>query len=236
MKSFVKRTLLPLLLAGMGICIAANVIANLLYSFLYSFGLETMRDVTTHLSWGDFAFTLFSSAVLPAILEEMVFRGYMLGLLRPYGQTTALFLTSLLFGMLHGSIIQSPFAFILGLAFGFLALQTGSIWPSVMLHFLNNAYATFQQYADLFGRSEVGAMQFSLVLQMTLLLLGLVAVWFLRTRTDVFAPMPNGPCHTLSANRRAGIVFSTPVTVLAILLLLAHMVRTAINTWHWVTV
>ena len=227
-----RRILLPVMLAGLGICIASNAIVNLLHNFIYAFGIETMRDSVTHLSWADFFYTLFASAVLPALLEEMVFRGYMLSLLRPYGQTAALFLTALLFGMMHGGIIQVPFAFIAGLAFGFIALRTGSIWPSVVLHFLNNAYATCTQYGELFAKTETGAAQFSITLQMTLLLLALAAIWFLRTRTDFFAPLPNGPWHTLSAGRRAGLVFSAPVTLLALATFVFYMVYVAVRTWH----
>jgi sodium transport system permease protein len=82
-------------------------------------------------------------ALLPAITEEFAFRGYILsGLERTYNQTTAIVLSSLLFGFLHVllSLFQQLFgATILGLVLGLLAIRTRSLWPGVVFHLLNNA-------------------------------------------------------------------------------------------------
>jgi sodium transport system permease protein len=82
-------------------------------------------------------------ALLPAITEEIAFRGYVLsGLERTYDTSTAIVLSSLLFGFLHVllSLFQQLFgATILGLVLGLLAVRTGSLWPGVLFHFINNA-------------------------------------------------------------------------------------------------
>ncbi len=82
-------------------------------------------------------------ALLPAITEEFAFRGFILsGLERTYNTTTAIVLSSLLFGFLHVllSLFQQLFgATILGLVLGLLAVRTRSLWPGVLFHFLNNA-------------------------------------------------------------------------------------------------
>ena len=82
-------------------------------------------------------------ALLPAITEEVAFRGYLLsGLRRSYPEGTAIVLSALLFGILHVllSLFQQLFgATLLGLVIGLIALRTGSLWPGVLFHFINNS-------------------------------------------------------------------------------------------------
>ena len=82
-------------------------------------------------------------ALMPAITEELAFRGYILsGLERTYSTRTAIILSALLFGFLHVllSLFQQFFgAALLGLILGAIAVRTGSLWPGVVFHFVNNA-------------------------------------------------------------------------------------------------
>jgi len=83
-------------------------------------------------------FFFFNISVIPAITEEFIFRGVILGKLRKYGETFAVLFSSITFSLLHGNLEQIPFAFVLGLALGLIVIKTGSILPSMILHFLNN--------------------------------------------------------------------------------------------------
>jgi sodium transport system permease protein len=82
-------------------------------------------------------------ALMPAITEELAFRGYILtGLRRSYSEGTSIVLSALLFGILHVliSLFQQLFgATLLGLVLGLIAFRTGSLWPGVLFHFINNA-------------------------------------------------------------------------------------------------
>jgi sodium transport system permease protein len=84
-------------------------------------------------------------ALMPAITEEVAFRGYILsGLQRTYRVPTAILLSALLFGFFH--VLQSLFvqlfgATILGLVIGLIAIRTRSLWPGVLFHFINNSLA-----------------------------------------------------------------------------------------------
>lgn len=85
-------------------------------------------------------------AVMPGIAEEFFFRGYLLGSLR--GKLPAWFaigLTGLIFGLFHASlggiilverVLSSTF---LGIILGWVCWQTGSVFPGMVLHVLNNA-------------------------------------------------------------------------------------------------
>lgn len=86
---------------------------------------------------------LLSIALLAPILEELLFRGAIEGyLLRewrsPWG---AIVVSSLIFGVVHMNPAQIPFAFLLGMMFGWLYYRTGSLLPGVVGHVLNNSVA-----------------------------------------------------------------------------------------------
>ena len=58
---------------------------------------------------------LVSTAVLPALVEEMVFRGYILGALRPQGDGLAIVFSAVFFGLLHGKDVYKRQIFHLSL-------------------------------------------------------------------------------------------------------------------------
>jgi sodium transport system permease protein len=79
-------------------------------------------------------------ALLPAISEELVFRGFLFsGLQRNNGHLRAILATSLLFGLSHGVLQQSITATIMGLLLGWLAYKTGGVVCSIVFHFVHNA-------------------------------------------------------------------------------------------------
>jgi sodium transport system permease protein len=79
-------------------------------------------------------------AILPAICEELAFRGFILSGLRHLGSKSwAIGLTAVFFGMAHGLIQQSLSAAALGTVIGYIAVQTGSIIPCMLFHVTYNA-------------------------------------------------------------------------------------------------
>lgn len=71
------------------------------------------------------------------IAEELLFRGVLLRGLLPYGKKSAIIVTSLLFGLFHGNLMQAPYAFAVGLVFGYVAVEYNILWAMV-LHMFNN--------------------------------------------------------------------------------------------------
>lgn len=84
---------------------------------------------------------VLSTAVLPAILEEVVVRGIIMQPLRRFGDKFAIVASALIFGIMHGNMVQIPYTIVAGLFMGYLAIATGSLWPSIILHFINNFYS-----------------------------------------------------------------------------------------------
>ena len=79
-------------------------------------------------------------ALLPAICEELTFRGFILSGFRHLGHKWwAIVASSLLFGVAHPLLQQSLVTCIVGLVIAFIAVQTGSILPGMLFHFTHNA-------------------------------------------------------------------------------------------------
>ena len=81
-------------------------------------------------------------ALAPALAEELLFRGLLLGRLKSsLGTGTALVLSSLLFGAIHLDFAQGAAAVVLGLYLGALTLSTGSTHAAILCHGVNNLAA-----------------------------------------------------------------------------------------------
>ncbi len=87
---------------------------------------------------------LISIVIIPAIFEELLFRKAILNYSKKYGKAFAVVFSALIFGLFHMNLSQGIFAFLIGILFGIIAVQTSSIKLTVLLHFLNNLYAAFQ--------------------------------------------------------------------------------------------
>ncbi len=91
---------------------------------------------------GGFALVLLAAAVLPAVCEELAFRGLVqTGFLKRFSPPVAIVLTALCFGLAHFSFYRFlPTAF-LGLMLGWLAWRTRSLFPGMLVHAMNNGIA-----------------------------------------------------------------------------------------------
>ncbi len=98
-------------------------------------------------NFGWLVLALILMALLPAIFEELVFRGILLnGLRKGLSDISALFISALMFALMHGSIQQLVYPFALGLVLGWLAMRTGSTFTSMLVHFLNNTIVIIINY------------------------------------------------------------------------------------------
>lgn len=78
-------------------------------------------------------------AVIPAVFEELIFRGIILkGLMSKYNKITSIILSAIFFVLMHTSLQQTLYQFYLGLLLGGIVAYGGSIFYSIILHFLNN--------------------------------------------------------------------------------------------------
>lgn len=81
----------------------------------------------------------FHKVVLAPLFEEFWFRGMVLQSLRPYGNGFAIFVSSLLFGLTHANLQQFFYTAAIGMILGYVAVQTGSVITSTVMHAMFNA-------------------------------------------------------------------------------------------------
>jgi sodium transport system permease protein len=97
--------------------------------------LRTLRDGQGAFWW----MYLIVYVLLPAVCEELAFRGFILaGLRRRFPVWTAIFISSFLFALYHMNVFQALPTFILGVVLGVLAVRSGSIFPGMLFHLLYN--------------------------------------------------------------------------------------------------
>ncbi|QSX77892.1 type II CAAX endopeptidase family protein [Agrilutibacter solisilvae] len=88
------------------------------------------------------AVTLLLMALIVPVLEELVFRGLLLGgLARHIGFGWANAIQALVFAASHDDLPRLPFYLALGLFAGWLVKRTRSLGPAIVLHALNNSWA-----------------------------------------------------------------------------------------------
>ncbi len=88
-------------------------------------------------------YLLITFALLPALLEEFLFRGILSAEYSSYGASTAVIISSLCFGLLHFSFVRLPIYFFMGIILALTAGATRSLLPPVLIHAANNAFVLF---------------------------------------------------------------------------------------------
>ena len=90
--------------------------------------------------------SLISMAVLPAVCEELVFRGVLVNCLKEKGHTFAIIMSSVMFSMFHFSLSQLIYPLCFGIILSIVYLKTKNILFPILLHFINNALTISIQY------------------------------------------------------------------------------------------
>ncbi len=129
-----------------GVSVIWQMILRLLgYTHINSVG-------TIYSSAGVLVMELITTALLPGIFEEITDRGLVLRLYRGVeNEKMVIIMTGILFGLAHQNIVQTGYAFVGGMIFGFLALRTKSIIPGMIIHFMNNALSVISGYSEQTG-------------------------------------------------------------------------------------
>lgn len=89
---------------------------------------------------------VISTALVPALCEEYLFRGVVLTNLLPYGRTVAIVCSAVLFGLMHQNPGQLVYTTVAGVLIGLIYVRTGSLWSGVIFHFLYNLVAVVEQF------------------------------------------------------------------------------------------
>lgn len=120
--------------------------------------LRDMTDNFRDLGAGPFGLLLaLLVGLVPAVCEEALFRGYaQTRLVRSFPPVIGVVITSILFAAFHMDPVHAIGVFPLGLVFGFIALRSGSVYPAMLAHFVNNFFQVGMLLAvtQIFGSPE----------------------------------------------------------------------------------
>ena len=136
-----KKQLFSYVTIGIILAVMANFVTIFVIKFLKNYNINSVTPkIAFEYENTPLGIVLFliSLSIVPAITEEFLCRGVILGSLRKFGDNFAVFASALFFGLMHGNIEQFMFAFLLGLYLGFSVVKTNSILPAVLIHFFNN--------------------------------------------------------------------------------------------------
>lgn len=130
---------------------------------------------------GNIIFAIIGLGIIPAFIEEFIFRGAILQGLRKHGDWFAIIMSALLFMLMHANIQQTIYQFAFGILAGWLVVKTGSIWTSIAIHGLNNIFVIIlQSINEINGTaSETVALNTQFIVQTVIYTLVLVALLWL---------------------------------------------------------
>ncbi len=144
-----KKLFWPSVAAGFGFCLLASTVTGIAGQIFEMFGIEApIVDFDMPDGILGFLLSLLVVAVVPALIEEFIMRGILLGTLKKNGEGFAIIASAYIFGIMHASFNQIPFAILVGLALGVAAVKTGSIWTAVAIHFVNNGTSVVFSYLE----------------------------------------------------------------------------------------
>lgn len=134
-------------------------------------------------------------ALLPAIAEELFFRGFLMNVLNGIFKNmhVAIIVTALIFSFIHMQFLKALPMFFLAIVFGYAVYWTRSIWTSILAHFINNTLAVAQLYFFTDGNyDEALSIENAMPIYATIVLAGLVILFFVyiqknsNTKTENF--------------------------------------------------
>ncbi len=204
--------LIPIMLISSIVVNAVSLIFQTLAGVEFTSGLEDleMNGIS------GFLISVISMAVVPAIIEEFSIRGVVMQPLRRYGDGFAIVASAFIFSIMHGNMAQIPYTVVGGLYLGYLTIATGSIWPSIILHFINNMYSVILMTIDSnFGESWSGvAAVIMIILFIILGILGGVGFFSMNYKTKLAKGV-----DTLKSGEKVSSLFINVPMVIAIIIM-----------------
>ena len=214
-----KSNAFYLICAGFAFCLASNYLAVYFSAFLNDSGIGTVEnEMLDSVNGGDTFLNFLCAAVVAPLVEEFVFRGVIMQPLRRFGNVFAVVASALLFGLSHGGPSNVLFAFLCGLALGFVVIASKSLWVGIAVHFFNNFYAV-ASYELYNAFPSLGVLP-QLIMGAVIFALGVGAIAALLIRRELKLPRVN---TALSTGKRIRAFFVNVPMLLALAYLVFGM-------------
>lgn len=123
-----------------------NYVADVFFTILSIFGYDNSVNISLSVN-NQIGIEFLLTAIIPGICEEVLHRGmYMRGSKKQGYTRYGLLFSSILFGLMHLNIQQFFYAMILGFLMGIVVIVADSIYPAMIIHFINNALSIYFGY------------------------------------------------------------------------------------------
>ncbi len=184
---------LELVLVTVGLSVIASYLADILVTNFSFFRVEnTVSFETSSSTPVEDILNIVSISIIPPIAEEFMFRGIILNKLRPYGDALAIVISSVLFSILHGNIVQIPFTFPVGLALAFITVKTDSLLPAIISHFVINFMSALPSVLESNGTFDENTLStVFFISRFVIIALGIIAAYLLSKRKGFFSLKSN---------------------------------------------
>lgn len=251
---FKKSTLVLALFVSLGLMYVGNLVGTIINMILAGIaggsGANAMANVIT----GSSVLQNILVVVIAApIVEEFLFRKFLVDRLAKYGQGVAIVVSAVTFGLYHGNFIQLVYATLLGLVLAYVYVKSGKIIYTIILHILINFWGSivpvvvmqishYNEYAALAASGEASASELSAwvmshlggmalfggfaILQMVLGIVGVV-LFFVNLKKVIVNLQPGE--ETLPQNGRIQTILLNPGVLLYVLLWIGMAVYTVMS-------
>ena len=203
-------------LSAITVCgIPIALFLNYFAGILSSAGADSAEDVNTY----PLILSLVVFAVVPAVVEEFVFRGVILGAYSKVDVKAGIVISSLFFALLHFSFGSVMYGFFFGLLFAVIRLSTGNLVYTIIMHCLFNTINVLMSYMRL---DEIPAVVVFIVFAVALFgFITLVMYFFSRNTIDTHMSRSEGKYKPWKLITKEGyITMAVCVTVMGILLMM----------------
>ncbi len=133
-------------LVGFGLMYIGSYIGNGVMSYLsaltgidYQNGLNSLIDFN---NLNNLWVTAIFTVIVAPIGEEFIFRKLIIDRTQKYGGFCSIFLSALIFGLMHGNFYQFFYAFALGLVLGYMYYSTGKLYLTILFHAAVNFFGS----------------------------------------------------------------------------------------------
>ena len=162
---------LPLILfAGISVVFAAAYMNAQMIDVLPFVDYSWMYESAESDEWYRVILSFLVICLVPAVCEEILFRGTILTNLLPFGRGNAILISALLFGLMHQNFLQFLYTFCAGIVLGLVYERTRSLWNCILLHMINNTVSLFE---DVISNTFRGAFSTTAILIFELVFFGI---------------------------------------------------------------
>ncbi len=231
------------LVIAVGVTYLMSMLSGFIFNIIQNSTNLTLTSKDLHMPdsiFGILAIVLAIPIFAP-IFEELLFRATLFRSNEPLGQWFAVIITGLMFGLWHLNYTQFLFAVSLGVFSSLLLIKTGSIIPSIIMHFFVNLIGTIQTLC--LGNSDVNNISSNDEIYLLLHMLPSIIIGFLifviiavgvalfivelvRHRAKVKL---NKCVYQIKPLKKLAVYFSAPITIILFAFMIVFTVLNAVG-------